>query len=493
MPRTSLGRRLALSLSQLWAFVAVALPAMAVTGRLSTVDLAYQIRTGQQILRSHGIPRVDFLTFTAAGRPWVNQQWGAQVLLDVVYRAGHWGGLALLRVGTVAVTFSLVYLACRGTGVLRRQAAWLTLAAVPVTLGGLALRPQLFGMALFALALWLVAGRRRHPARLWAMPVVAALWANVHGSFVLAPLVLALAWLEDRREDRAAAGRTLLVLVATSAATLINPFGPAVWTYAIGLARNTEVARFVSEWQPPTIHTFVGATFFASVFAVLVFLARRGRSAPWTTLLWLAPFLAMALQATRGVFWWGLVAPVVLAGMLGKEGEGVGEGRHRAEPERSELGPTLLHTLIAAMLAAAGVLVFPWWGRASTEPSERLLAPAPVGITMTVAASLRSGGRMFNAQRWGSWFELALPSHPVFVDSRVEVIPASVWSDYQAVSSGRQGWQAILDHWRIDLVVLDRQEQAGLLPLIRRDSGWRLIRADGDGLVFERARSPSPP
>ena len=60
------------------------------------------------------------------------------------------------------------------------------------------------------------------------------------------------------------------------------------------------------------------------------------------------------------------------------------------------------------------------------------------------------------------------------------------------MSSGRQGWQGILDHWRIDLLVLDRQEQAGLLPLIRRDSGWRLIRADADGLVFERAGPPNP-
>ena len=59
---------------------------------------------------------------------------------------------------------------------------------------------------------------------------------------------------------------------------------------------------------------------------------------------------------------------------------------------------------------------------------------------------------MFNAQIWGSWFELVLPRNPVFVDSRIEVFPASVWGDYLAVSSGRQGWQRILQRWRVRAV-----------------------------------------
>ena len=61
----------------------------------------------------------------------------------------------------------------------------------------LALRPQLLGMTLFAIILVIVEDRHRHPARLWAIPILVVLWANVHGSFFLAPLVLGLAWLED--------------------------------------------------------------------------------------------------------------------------------------------------------------------------------------------------------------------------------------------------------------------------------------------------------
>jgi hypothetical protein len=91
---------------------------------------------------------------------------------------------------------------------------------------------------------------------------------------------------------------------------------------------------------------------------------------------------------------------------------------------------------------------------------------------------------MFNPQIWGSWFEFSVPGLPVFVDSRIEVFPASVWRDYDRVSGGIQGWQAILRRWRITVLVADRTQQAQLIPRIRQDPGWRLVHEDRDGLVF---------
>ena len=60
-------------------------------------------------------------------------------------------------------------------------------------------------MALFAVVLLLVTDRRAHPDRLWAIPVIVLVWANIHGSFFLGPLVLGLAWLEDVHDQAAAA------------------------------------------------------------------------------------------------------------------------------------------------------------------------------------------------------------------------------------------------------------------------------------------------
>ena len=75
---------------------------------------------------------------------------------------------------------------------------------------------------------------------------------------------------------------------------------------------------------------------------------------------------------------------------------------------------------------------------------EGLLTDAPPGITHALEGVLQPGEAFFNAQEWGSWFEFALPDHPVFVDSRFELIPEPAWREYDAVSVGAPGWQDVL-------------------------------------------------
>jgi hypothetical protein len=128
-----------------------------------------------------------------------------------------------------------------------------------------------------------------------------------------------------------------------------------------------------------------------------------------------------------------------------------------------------------------------WAPYGGTEPPTNLVAYAPVGITEEVRQLLSPGERFFNAQEWGSWFELELPLNPVLADSRFELIPRGVWNDYIAVSAGREGWQEILDRWNVSVVALAREEQRDLVPIIRDDPGWQLFYQDGDGFIFTRS------
>src|SRR5207237_2599351 len=133
-----------------------------------------------------------------------------------------------LRVRTI---FLCTFLPCRNRWASPPVTTVLTIAAFALSLHVLTLRPQLFGMVLFALAVWLITLRRRHSRSLWALPLIGAAWANLHGSFFLAPALLLLAWLEDEHDRVPKARGTLGVGVATGVATFINPFGPRVWAY----------------------------------------------------------------------------------------------------------------------------------------------------------------------------------------------------------------------------------------------------------------------
>src|SRR6185369_950812 len=116
------------TIGELWTFLGFALPALAaLLVPMPAVDLAYQLRAGAEILQTGAIPATDTWTFTINGQPWLDQQWGAQLLLAVVFQAAGWTGLAILRAGLVAATFALVLATLRSMGCAQRPAALLAL------------------------------------------------------------------------------------------------------------------------------------------------------------------------------------------------------------------------------------------------------------------------------------------------------------------------------------------------------------------------------
>ena len=128
-----------------------------------------------------------------------------------------------------------------------------------------------------------------------------------------------------------------------------------------------------------------------------------------------------------------------------------------------------------------------WLPYGGAAPPERLVAYAPVGMTSALEGVLEPGEPLFAAQQWGSWFELALPDNPVFVDARWEAIPDRAWDAYRAVSDGRRDWQAILERHGIDVLALSGDRQARLLSLVRNAPGWTLVHEDPGGAVFVRS------
>ena len=111
-----------MSMPELWAVLAVLLPVLgSLLASLSTIDLAYHVRAGESILDTRVLPSPDTFSFTAAGLPWLDQQWGAQVAFAAVFRVGGWALLAVVRALFVGLIAWLVFRACRSAGSVRRR------------------------------------------------------------------------------------------------------------------------------------------------------------------------------------------------------------------------------------------------------------------------------------------------------------------------------------------------------------------------------------
>lgn len=474
-------RRLAsvpMTLPRLWTFLAVVLPTLAaLLATLSSVDLAYQLRAGAEILDARAIPQVDTWTFTAAGLPWFDQQWGAPVLLALTYDVAGWTGLSVLRAALVALTFGSVFLVARQAGLADRSASWLTLGAFAIAAPALALRPQLFGMTLFALVLVALSQREAHPRAPWVIPLLVLVWANLHGSFFLGPLAVGLTWLTDAHRGVERPYRLLMVALLGVAAACVTPFGPAVWGYAVGLSTDPRVTGRITEWQRTSITDVAGLLFYASLLAVVVLVVRRRSAVHWPVLLWLAVFAVIGAYAVRGIAWWALAAVPVIASLAAS---GTQPGTERPGTR----GMQRLNAVLAAALLLVGIALLPVWRPVDprTGTPLGLVTDAPPGVTASLRDEARRGDRLFNPQPWGSWLEFALPDLPIAIDSRIELFPASVWAEYDAVRTGAPGWEAILDGWGVTLVALEPGDRAMEERLLH--AGWTHVSTDDSGTVL---------
>lgn len=477
----------------LWAGITILLPGLLVSvASISTIDLAYGIRAGGQVLDGAGIPRIDTYTLTAAGLPWIDQQWLAQAIFAAVHRLGGWPALATLWAVVVVATEALLWRAARLMGAGVRSTGAALLIGFVVAAQGSGLRSQVLGLVCLAGMLALVADRRDHRGRLWlAVPLLAA-WANLHGSFPIGLALLGLATAEDitgRNHARQATATWVLAAVAT----LANPFGLDAWRYVATIGEDPTIARFVVEWRHPGVLDPAGAAFYASVVAVVVIVLvriRQGDRPPWTMLAWLAGLAFLGAWAVRAVAWWGLGAAPIAAALLARIRARSREG----EPVRSTAtdrlrvarGPIAFVAAMALLLAA---LQPGWHPSPDGEGLGSRLEDAPPGITRAVSAVLAAhpAARVFNAQRWGSWLELAVPGARLFADSRIELIPAAAWLDYLQASAGDARWREILDAWQVDVVALSATDQSALATLIGGDAAWRSVYRDSDGIVAVRA------
>lgn len=469
-----------MSVRRLWIFLAIALPTLAsLLGAMSTVDLAYHLRAGAEILATGSLPSLDTWTFTATGLPWIDQQWGAQVLFTSADRLGGWTGLAILRATLTGVIFACLIRVALIRGLTGRTGALLVLVTFVIAAPALALRPQLLAMACFAIVLVIIVDRRAHPGRLWVVAIVVILWANVHGSFFLGPVALGLAWLEDVHDHSDHARQTLGAAVVSAGAACITPFGPAVWLYAVGLSTNPQVTARITEWQATTLRDPAGLAFFASAAGLVVLIARRDGRVPWPMLAWLGAFGVVGLYALRGVAWWSLAAFVAATSLWPVVA---------ARVDATER-PTLrkLNGATAGLLIVLVVGLLPLWRPIdpATGGPLGLLRDAPGGITYALQSMGMSGQRILNPQPWGSWFERAIPEALVAIDSRIELFPAQVWDDYDRVKAGIDGWQDIVGGWGVTVVVLAVTETEVRDRFLA--AGWRQTYGDDDGLILVRS------
>jgi hypothetical protein len=253
-------------------------------------DLYLLLFSGRYIAH-HGPVGTDPFPTIEHGQTWLNQQWLSEVGFYGAERVIGTTGITVLYALGIGLPLALVVAVIRRKGTV----AMLIVAALylPGILAIIHPRAAGFTLLLFAVLVVLLIGglrldpeaRPRATAPLWmlaAIPLLVALWANLHGGFIAGLLLIGLVALGlaiDRRRGRTSVpGSHVAVLagagaLAAIAATFATPLGVDIWSYILSF-RNPALKLASTEWEPVT-HSAPAAAFVVVAAGIAAWTWRR--------------------------------------------------------------------------------------------------------------------------------------------------------------------------------------------------------------------------
>ncbi len=452
-------------------------------------DMYWHIAAGRWMVENRAVLRQDVFSYTRAGAPWLNTHWLGQIIIFLLYSALGYAGMALLVAIPAAAGMAFVWRMGAGSGYLRAFAVILGGAAAAVFWSP---RTHMFSFLLSALVLYVLHLYKREDAdRLWALPVIAMLWANLHGGFIILFLLAGFTFageiagrlFDPGAEDRLSwhkIGRLALWTLVAAAAIIINPFGAEMWTlpfYTFGMG---ELQSVVPEWQSPNFHGAETWPFVALLFGTLGIAGISSKKLDWADAALLVGTGLLAFWGGRNIATFALAATPIFMRHFDAWLED--RGWQLRTIQRVTGAKLLLNRILFAAALLAGLIKVLWvLTPAQVEPVKAAVLP------VTAVEWLKSEsppGRMFNSYNWGGYLIYAYPEEAVFIDGRTDLYGDAMMRDYLGAIYLREDWEDVAAKYDIGLALI---ETGGLLARHLEDRpGWVRVYADDTASVFRR-------
>ena len=434
-------------------------------------DAGWHIGTGEAILATGHLPRTDPYSFTRAGQPWFAWEWGTDVLMGAVHRAGGLAAVALLYGLAIAAGVWLWFrLHWALGGHFLGACAMSPLLLSTCNIHWLA-RPHVIGwLFLLAAMLWAEKPHERFSARdAFAIALFSAAWANLHASFFFAPVIFGIYAAGGTEVPRRLKSAPLFAAAVAALASLANPYGWHLYSHVFQYLTDSDLLSRIGEFQSFDFHTPGSGQIIATVIlgiagGTLAFAQKRYDHALLAALI-----SVLALRSARALPLAALlllpIANAAITPLLPPAFRAYGS-RLRAIDARYN---GLILVPLAVLIAFAGLRSLP----AGFPPAQ---------FPVAAYSHIPAGARLFAPDKYGGY--LIYRSNgtlKVFFDGRSDFYGAEFLKRYSRLVQVRPGWREYWDSFGFTHALLPND--APLVPALEQ-IGWREIYKDSTATLL---------
>lgn len=483
----TLGGRRVLQLGAVAAFL-VAIGAFAFYTKLSVIDndIWWHLKVGDWIIAHAAVPHTGILSRTTATRPWIAYSWGYEVVMSLFYR---WMGIVGIGVYgtllTLAVAAAVYWMLQRISGHF-----WIALTTAAVCCSAFLFngmpRPVFFTMVLFCLTLTLLLETNRDGAvrRLYWLPAIFMLWANLHiqfiyglflvGLFLGAVIVQGLIAKSPWKDACIASAVPVLPMAAIFGAcvlaTLIGPnfYRPYVAVYEYSKAKFAY--SIIVELQPLS---FRGYAHYAELMlgAAAFFAVGWRKRIDLFKLAMLAVCSIVAYRTMRDAWFLAIPAAACIVDFPAPEEEWTATTNWK-----EGLG-------IAGVVAALLFALAPSFDFTQRGIDRAISREYPVNAVNFLRRNPQPGP-LYNNLGWGGFLMWYMPDYPVAIDGRNDLYGDDLDKVFYASQNADEGYKTDPYLNESGVVLLDGE--VPLAKILSIDPRFKLMYRDAQSVVYAR-------
>jgi hypothetical protein len=316
--------------------------------------------------------------------------------------------------------------------------------------------------------------------------VATIIWTNVHGSFVLAPLLTALCGVgyfvealfqtKQRTHTWRKTQQFASLTVATGAASLINPFGVGMWEFVVGFVGASDAKNEIIEWIPtydPRIWAVTGVWIGLAISLIgLVWMWQQRAQSSWSDKLIFLMFLALGMRTNRFLVYAGIALTYGISPAI-------------VRPRFSE---TRGYQVTGVMVLIATIWVWRFGNATGSYPHS---TPDPTQFSTALIKTLANQelrGNVLNSYDLGA--ELIYRTYPRLrpsIDSRIDSYGDAYFHTHENMYQDAILFNDFIRRHHVTYLLLNRNDLETLIKAQKETLvGWSILLFDEKAVLLHR-------
>lgn len=445
-------------------------------------DFGWHIKMGELILSS-GIPATDPFSYTMPSFPFVDHEWGINILMYLLYKNFGWGVLSLIfsAIAVLAILISF-------KGSIKSYFLLPFILASGSLLFFAGIRPQLIAWLFFSILITIFLKKKYYEKFRFILPFFFLFWANLHGGFPIGLTVYFLFLIIKFYEKRKLDFIDLVLFASSVFITLVNPYGIRLWQEVFMQISDGSLRWNIMEWRP-AVFSFYPAVLGLFAFSFSFLLIFRKKFTLFEKVLYFCLLLA-GLSSIRHVpFWVIFTIPILLKGLifLSEKAEKI---KYAKERFNKAYKFSVILALVFVLLPLLSERRNPF-----LVNEEDFYPKKAVGFLKKNPAS----GEVFSSYGWGGYLIWKMPSKKVFIDGRM---PSWRWKanipnesnyafkDYLSLDRAGVMFEPTAKKYKITTVLLpyqkDKKKKTEDIYTKLKKEGWMIVYKDDVSLIYRK-------